>query len=347
MDDLEINSVIPLAGTNMSNSATDLHFKVIEPNGITLINKLYQAVSSLYKQAQPVNNAASNANTNTNATAQNPNYPMAQYCMVVHFYGYDSNGNLVAPVTGSYIDLSNNISQTAVIEKYYPFVITNIKFRIANKQIEYQVAGKPIPHFYNFGTDRGTIPFNFNLAGQTVGQILIGKPSATQTLADPGARVSAPRPTNISATTPATASIINNVVNSLFSGVATSTSSVQSSTPQEVPTHHFSQPFSHPLPTNSNFYTTTHKLNLTDAYGRACALDLFDFVSRDPNLSISVLHAFGPSNPIPKVISTQKCRVDRQPLSKDEEEEVAALRHLLSLNPTHSVAHIKNFNLEA
>ena len=178
MDDLEITSLFPLGGTSMSNTATDLRFKVTEPNGITLINKLYQAVTSVYKQTQQA--TSSTTNTIANTTSLNPNYPMAQYCMVIHFYGYDSNGKLVAPATGSYTDISNNISQTAVIEKYYPFVISNLKFHIANKQIEYEVLGKPIPHFYNFSTDRGTIPFNFNLTGQTVGQVLIGKPVATR-----------------------------------------------------------------------------------------------------------------------------------------------------------------------
>ena len=188
MDDLEILSLIPLGGTNMSNSATDLKFKVTEPNGITLINNLYQAVTSVYKQDNPSSTTNPVSNTTANTTAQNPNYPMAQYCLVVHFYGYDSDGNLVAPATGNYID------QTSIIEKYYPFVITNIKFRMANKQIEYEVAGKPIPHFYNFGTDRGTIPFNFNLAGQTVGQLLIGTPVNTQAPADPGARTTKATP---------------------------------------------------------------------------------------------------------------------------------------------------------
>lgn len=221
MDDLEIDSKIPLGGTNMSNSATDLRFKVTEPNGITLINNLYQAVTSVYKQTQQA--VSSTTNTIVNTTSQNPNYPMAQYCMVIHFYGYDSNGNLVAPATGTYIDSSNNISSTAVIEKYYPFVISNIKFHIANKQIEYEVLGKPIPHFYNLSTDRGTIPFNFNLTGQTIGQVLIGKPVATQSYTDPTARTTTPVPTNVSVTSPATASVLDNTVSTINNGVDTVT----------------------------------------------------------------------------------------------------------------------------
>ena len=213
MDDLEINSLIPLGGVNMSHSATDLHFKVVEPNGITLINRLYQAVTLLYKDTQQTSPGTNNTIANT--TSQNPNYPMAQYCMVIHFYGYDSTGKLVTPVTGTYTDISNNISSTAVIEKYYPFVISNIKFRMVNKQIEYEVLGKPIPHFYNLSSDRGTIPFNFNLTGQTVGQVLIGKPVAIQAGTDPTARTSQAKPTNVTVTSPATATVINDAINQL------------------------------------------------------------------------------------------------------------------------------------
>ena len=211
MDDLEITTLIPLGGTGLCHSATDIKFKVVEPNGISLINNLYQAVNTLYKQPQPSTSGPTN-NTNATTSIQNPNYPMAHYCMVIHFYGYDQQGNLVAPAVGSYspngVPAKND--PKAVIEKYYPFVIANLKYRMANKQIEYEVTGKPQAHFYNIGTDRGSIPFNFNIAGSTVGQMLVGTPVTTQTnTADPGARVSQPNPTTLTGTSPATASVNN------------------------------------------------------------------------------------------------------------------------------------------
>ena len=42
MDDLEIVTKSPGGGTRMAHSATDLKFKVVEPNGITLIESLMQ-----------------------------------------------------------------------------------------------------------------------------------------------------------------------------------------------------------------------------------------------------------------------------------------------------------------
>ena len=196
MDDLEITTLVPLGGTGLCHSATDIKFKIVEPNGITLINNLYNAVTTLYKQPQTTSTATT-VNTNATTSIQNPNYPMAHYCMVIHFYGYDQQGNLVAPATGSYGPDGGRAATdpTAVIEKYYPFIITNLKYRMANKQIEYELTGKPQAQNYNLGTDRGSIPFNFNLAGTTVGQLLSGTGISTQTnTADPGARTTNPTP---------------------------------------------------------------------------------------------------------------------------------------------------------
>jgi hypothetical protein len=183
-----------------------------------LINNLYRAVTTLYKQPQTTSQATT-VNTNATTSIQNPNYPMAHYCMVIHFYGYDSQGNLVSPAVGTYspMGVPQVTDPKAAIEKYYPFIIANLKYRMANKQIEYEVLGKPQAHNYNFGTDRGSIPFNFNLAGTTVGQLLSGSTlggssGSKANNSDPGARTPKPNPTNLTGTSSATASVIDNVI---------------------------------------------------------------------------------------------------------------------------------------
>ena len=183
-DDLEIDSLVPLKGTNAANTATDIRFRVTEPSGISLLQNLYKAVSTVYKQK--------NVSTSVN-------YPMAQYCMVVRFYGYNDNGELVTTGRRGTNGQTNLTDPRAIVEKFYPFVIANIKFRAANKQIEYEVQGKPIPHFYNKSQDRGTIPFAFELAGETAGQVLIGKPVGTQYPKDDG-RQDSPEPNTSSPT---------------------------------------------------------------------------------------------------------------------------------------------------
>jgi hypothetical protein len=70
----------------------------------------------------------------------------------------------------------------------------DVKFQIANRAIEYQITGKPIPYSYNSSTDRGTIPFPFTMTGQTVEQLLNGSPVASGVASDKGTRKTKPEP---------------------------------------------------------------------------------------------------------------------------------------------------------
>ena len=196
MDNLEIDSNVVGGGTSGPNAAVSFKWKVTEPNGITLIDKLYQAVNSLYKNPTPSATTSewddnttmlpghgTNTKVNANQTLTTPNYLTAQHCFVIKFYGYDSNGNLVAPATGKYTTTGSvgGNSPQAVITKYYPFILQNITYRVAKSQIEYSLSALPAPHMYNTSSDRGTIPFDFALTGQTVQQLLSGSPVAPAT----------------------------------------------------------------------------------------------------------------------------------------------------------------------
>ena len=130
-DDLEIETVLAGKGTGMSNNATSIRFKVVEPNGLTLVERLFQAVSTAYRNPSPAAGVATGFAAIGDEDAQQvpfrqqiPNYAAAQYCLTIEFYGYDSQGNLVAPATGN-----SGTGPQAVIKKYYPFVLKNITFR--------------------------------------------------------------------------------------------------------------------------------------------------------------------------------------------------------------------------
>jgi len=199
MDDLEIDTRIPGGGSNLANTATDIRFKVVEPNGITLIENLFRAVVSAYGRAQQpqattTNNGASAATAPV--TNQTPNYIAAFYCLVISFYGYDKDGNIVAPVKGGF-NTAAGYGKTDVITKYYPFRITDIKFTVANRAIEYTITAKPQTYSLHATTDRGTVPFPFVMTGQTVQQLLTGSPVGTTygtNQADPAARQDQPAP---------------------------------------------------------------------------------------------------------------------------------------------------------
>jgi hypothetical protein len=196
LDDLEIETVLAGKGTGMSTNGMSLKFKVVEPNGLTLIQNLFSAVSSVYGKLTTTTNQAAAGTTNANqSTGQTSNYMAAQFCLTIEFYGYDSQGNLINPARGQ---LSGSNTQ-AVIKKYYPFLIQNLTFRTVANQIEYYVTGQPVAYDTATSQARGTIPFAFKLAGQTVGQILQGGPAATTTAeSEPGARKTTPAPAIVS-----------------------------------------------------------------------------------------------------------------------------------------------------
>jgi len=205
LDDLEIETVLAGKGTGMSTNGMTIKFKVVEPNGLTLIQNLYSAVqtAALNTSAQTAQQAASGTATpgtvNANQTSQPPNYGAAQYCLTIEFYGYDERGNLVAPARGQ-ISTTGQLATTnpqSVIKKYYPFLIENITFRTVANQIEYHVIGHPVPYDTGTSQARGTIPFAFQLSGQTVAQLLQGSTLPVTAKTDEGrtATPARPRPT--------------------------------------------------------------------------------------------------------------------------------------------------------
>ena len=206
MDDLEITTKTPLGGTGLAHSAVDLRFKVTEPNGITLIENLFQAVQSVYGNAQQAQTSTQGPDlvgesyavpgvvAKSPTTTKTVNYLQAQYCLVIQFFGYDSSGNLIAPATGSLASGATATSQSAVIIKYYPFRLVDIRFQLANRAVEYTITAKPVGQSYGFVTDRGTVPFGFTMTGDTVQQLLNGP--KTSVPADTGARTSRPAPTS-------------------------------------------------------------------------------------------------------------------------------------------------------
>lgn len=161
IDDFYVDYNYP--GTPGARSATvisELGFTVTEPNGITLLRNLYAAIRNLYVTKGIVTPDAA------------VNYAAAHFCMVVRFYGYDANGNLVMPIGDD-----RRISATdksAIIEKYIPFNITNVDFAVSNRLVTYTIKCAAPGQNHNASTNRGTFPKNFTFNGATVQEMLVG-----------------------------------------------------------------------------------------------------------------------------------------------------------------------------
>jgi hypothetical protein len=185
LDDLEIVTLVPGGGTEMANSATNLKFKVTEPNGITLVQNLFRANQELNRPTNLDINASQELDATGNLSEQitPTNYLNAHYCLAIRFYGYDSAGNLSAPIIGRYNRQGSQQGSTdpqAVVEKIIPFLINELKFTVTKSQIEYRIEGKPVAQQKAFGQSRGTIPKPVQLSGTTVRDVLIGNAPAAE-----------------------------------------------------------------------------------------------------------------------------------------------------------------------
>jgi hypothetical protein len=158
IDNLEFNVAYAGTATNGAATFSDLTFTISEPNGITLLDNLYSAVADLYSKKNIVKPGTP------------PNYSAAMYVIVIRFYGYDVDGNLVQPI-GRRTGVTDS---RAAIEKFIPFIISNIDFKVANKLVEYQISGTVPGTATGFSTNRGSIPQNFQFQGSTVKDILVG-----------------------------------------------------------------------------------------------------------------------------------------------------------------------------
>jgi hypothetical protein len=152
---IELRSAITGKGTNAAHNVNTVKMTVVEPNGITLIGNLDRAVQAYLGTAE----------------GKKKNFAAQMYLLVIRFYGYDAQGNLVKAGTVAPDGISD---RTAFVEKWYPLAINKIDFKIANKLVEYEIEATSPSYQVNAGTSRGSIPYNVELGGVTVKDVLTG-----------------------------------------------------------------------------------------------------------------------------------------------------------------------------
>lgn len=153
IDSLQITNVLPGKGTGIASSSTELKMTVIEPNGISLIDNLKQAVK---------------------AYAGLKAFSSAIYCLVIRFRGYDENGNPV--LVGKTDSGGAKTDPYSIVIKYIPFSITNIKFSVSNRLSTYEIQASCMPYLFRL---RQTVPHEVEITGRTVSEILGGQVATT------------------------------------------------------------------------------------------------------------------------------------------------------------------------
>jgi len=182
LDDLELKSVVHGKGTGGAHNVVELKFKIVEPNGITLLDQLYKAAHQYVTRGG-----------GASRTIKNANYAAQNYLMVIRYYGYDENGNL--KTTPQSINAAERTDERAILEKFIPFQFTSIKFRIANKLTEYQCEATCPQNVIATGQGRGVIPFNIELTATTLQNLFNGSQAYARPGQAPAKADSAPTPT--------------------------------------------------------------------------------------------------------------------------------------------------------
>lgn len=173
IDSLTLDTAFPGKQTGAAHMGTDLKFTVVEPNGITLLDRMYAAVQDHVPRDG----------------AGKVNYTAVQYLLAIRWYGWGLDGDLIRG-TGQTQGLTD---PNAVVEKFVPFKIQTVNWGVSNKLVTYDFVCKPVGQLIAGGQARGTVPYDIELTDSTVGGLLggdtqygIASPNATPPTA-PGA----------------------------------------------------------------------------------------------------------------------------------------------------------------
>jgi hypothetical protein len=156
IDSITIENSLFGKDTGASHSVATLKFTVIEPNNITLIDRLYAAAQDLAPK---------------DATGA-INYAAVVYLMVIRFYGYDINGKIQR--VGAADPRTGLTDADAMVEKFIPFRIKFINWSVGSKLVTYEFDCAPQDQLIALGTRRGSIPADVEISGATVETMLSG-----------------------------------------------------------------------------------------------------------------------------------------------------------------------------
>ena len=154
IESLTLDTAFPGKQTQSAHMASDLKFTVIEPNGITLLDRIYAAV----QDHVPKDGAGK------------VNYTAVQYLLAIRWYGWDLDGNLIRNVG----ETNGLTDPNAAVEKFIPFKIKKINWSVSNKLVTYDFDCAPVGQMVAGGQARGTIPYDIELTDNTVGGLLGG-----------------------------------------------------------------------------------------------------------------------------------------------------------------------------
>jgi len=151
IDDIELEGIVTGTSTQSVHNQHTIRFTITEPNGMTFLDNLHKATKDY--------------NTQLGFPENKINYASQMYLMVIRFQGSQIDG-----IPESLSEMQGTKAEYS--EKYIPFLFTNVRFRLENNKIVYHCEARAPMSFYNLNATHAAIPFNVELNGGTVGDVL-------------------------------------------------------------------------------------------------------------------------------------------------------------------------------
>lgn len=140
--ELNLKTVIGIGESNRNTNAVEIRFTVIEPYGMTLLNRILAA---------------------TDLVGQPWNYLANPYLLQIDFFGQDDDGNTYSPISN--------------ITKRIPVRITQIKTKITNRGAEYAVQAVPFNH-QAYDETTAVVPVAIEVTAETVAGFFKASPDS-------------------------------------------------------------------------------------------------------------------------------------------------------------------------
>lgn len=171
IDRIDLKSFFVGKAVRLAHNVKEVSMTIVEPNGISFLQNLNTAVQQYIGGANNATTYYENNGQSSTSGNKKLNFTSQIYLLVIRFYGYDQQGNLVRGGT-SKPDLTSD--PNAFVEKWYPLIISKVNFKIANKAVEYEIQAKAPPYYIGASSGRGTIPYNMEFSGETLKDVLAG-----------------------------------------------------------------------------------------------------------------------------------------------------------------------------
>lgn len=167
IEDFNLTTLLP--GAQKASMASEIKFKIIEPNGFTFMQKLKIASTIIDKKSTAVKSS----------TAQ-PTPIQQNFMLGIRFYGYDKYGNIVKS-GGPPNSVVQNSDSTSVSERFLPIKISSIKFKLNAESTIYSCEAFQLAEQVAYSKINGVIKTNAEINGSTVGEVLGGSTDASPT----------------------------------------------------------------------------------------------------------------------------------------------------------------------